>query len=47
MDAQFKRMEALIEKAGKGKLVLALRDLMKDEFEGTGEDSKGLSELEA
>ena len=45
MDAQFKRMEALIEKAGKGKLVLALRDLMKDEFERTGENSRGLPEL--
>ena len=43
MDAQFKRMVALIEKAGQGKLVLALRDLMRDESERNGERSKELS----
>ena len=42
MDAQFKRMVALIEKAGQGKLVLALRDLMRDESERSGERSKEL-----
>jgi len=44
MDAQFKRMVALIEKAGQGKLVLALRDLMKDESERNGTGNKELSE---
>ena len=42
MDAQFKRMVALIVKAGQGKLVLALRDLMRDESERSGEGSKEL-----
>lgn len=42
MDAQFKRMVALIEKAGQGKLVLALRDLMKDESERDGTGNKEL-----
>ena len=46
MDAQFKRMVALIEKAGQGKLVLALRDMMKHETNGNREGSKGLPELE-
>ena len=42
MDAQFKRMVALIEKAGQGKIVLALRDMMKDEIIRTGEHGKEL-----
>ena len=46
MDAQFKRMVALIEKAGQGKLVLALRDLMKDEVNRDREGNKELSEQE-
>lgn len=44
MDAQFKRMVALIEKAGQGKIVLALRDLMKDESETTGNRDRELEE---
>ena len=46
MDAQFKKIEALIEKSGKGKLILALWDMVKAESKGTGEGSKGLSEIE-
>ena len=45
MDAQFKRMVALIEKAGQGKIVLALRDMMKDEFQTNGNSIKGTPEL--
>lgn len=44
MDAQFKRMVALIEKAGQGKLVMAIRDLMRDESERGRQGSKELEE---
>ena len=45
MDAQFKRMVALIEKAGQGKLVLALRDLMRDETDRDRTSIKGIPEV--
>lgn len=41
MNAQFDRMKALIEKAGQGKIALALRDLMKDESE---RDKQGIKD---